>query len=277
LIKIAKILTPIFVLLLTVTNTSAQNWSKYGNNSHEIGFMTGSTHFTTDYGERFLFKSNVGGNVGISFGIIHYLTFTDYRYRWNQRRSYWSEHFRLRNEISYMSADLDHFGEYVDESQVGIEADKLRAMHGKTSVINVGTQLEWHINNIEDFGSRRDPDMKFSPFLSLGILGVFYNPTLYSDLGDWKTDPSVLYDKWAVPGAVSDEADFALSATAGIGTRYKTGEYSDLAIEAKWQYYFTNWVDGLNATVPTQLNPTNSNKFNDWNVSLQISYIYYLN
>jgi len=279
LIKIAKILTPIFVLLFFVTNTSAQNWSRYGNNSHEIGFMTGSAHFTTDYGERFLFKSNVGGNVGIAFGLIHYLTFTDYRYRWNQRTSYWAEHFRLRNELSYMSADLDHFGKYVDETQTSIEADKLRAMHGKANVINLGTQLEFHFKNISHYGSRRFPDMKWSPFVSLGVLGVFYNPTLETDYGDgdWKNDLSLLYEKWAVPGAVSDEADFALSATASLGTRYKIGEYSDLAIEAKWQYYFSNWIDGLNATEPTPNNPDPNNKFNDWNVSLQISYIYYLN
>lgn len=278
-IKIAKILTPIFVLLLFVTNISAQNWSRYGSKSHEIGFMTGSTHFTTDYGERYLFKSNVGGNVGISFGIIHYLTFTDYRYRWNQQTSYWTDHFRLRNELSYMSADLDHFGQYVDVTQTSIEADKLRAMHGKASVVNLGTQLEFHFKNITDYGSRRFSDMKWSPFVSLGVLGVFYNPSLETDFGDgnWQSDLSLLYEKWAVPGAVSVEANFALSATASFGTRYRMGEYSDLAFEAKWQYYFSNWIDGLNATKPTLNNPDPNNNFNDWNVSLQISYIYYLN
>ncbi len=271
-IKIAKILTPIFVLFLTVTNTSAQNWSRQGDNSHEIGFMTGSSHFTTDYGERYLFKSNVGGNVGIGFGVIHYLTFTDYRYRWNQRSNYFREHFRLRNEVSFMSADLDHFGQYVDESQTSVDADKLRAMHGKTKVINVGTQIEWHFKNINDFGSRRFPKMKFSPYLSFGVLGVFYKPELYSDLGDWKQDQSILYPKWAVPGTVSDEADFTLSLTGGVGTRHKLGEYSDIFIEAKWQYYFTNWVDGLNAT-----DPAANNKFNDWNMFIHMGYIFYLN
>lgn len=271
-IKIIKILLPIFVLLFIVTNTSAQNWSKYGKSSHEIGFMSGSSHFTTDYGERFLFKSNVGGNVGLGFGIIHYLTFTDYRYRWNRQTSYWAEHFRLRNEISFMSADLDHFGQYVDESQTSLEADKLRAMHGKSNVINVGTQLEWHIRNIEDFGSRRDPYMKFSPYISFGVLGVFYNPSLYSDLGDWKLNQSILYQKWAVPGTVNDEANFTLSLTGGIGTRMKVSEYADIFIESKWQYYFSDWVDGLNAT-----DSSANNEFNDWNLFLHIGYIYYLN
>ena len=271
-IKIVKILAPIFVLF--VTNMSAQNWNKYSNFSHEIGFFSGSTHFTTDYGERYFFKSNVGGNVGISKGILYYLTFTDYRYKWNQRSSYFVEHFRLRNELSYMSARLDHFGAYVDSSNTSIEADKLRAMHGEARVVNIGTQLEFHFKNIDDFGSRRYPDMKWSPYLSLGILGVYYNPSVYSDYGngDWKADQSILYQKWAVPGTVSEASGFSFSATAGIGTRKKLGEYSDIFIESKWQYYYTNWVDGLNAT-----DPAANNKYNDWNVSLQIGYIYYLN
>ncbi len=270
-IKIAKIAIPIFILLFVI-NASSQNWAKYGTKSHEIGFFTGSTHFSTDYGERNLFKSNVGGNVGISFGLIHYLTFTDYRYRWNQQATYFTEHFRLRNEFSYFSAKLDHFGKYVDPSRTTIEADKLRAMHGKASVINIGTQLEFHFRNIDDFGSRRDPDMKYSPYVSLGVLGNFYKPSLYSDLGDWKTDQSVLYSKWAVPGTVSDEADFTFSVTASIGMRKKLGEYSDIFVESKWQYYYSNWIDGLNAT-----DPSANNKYNDWNLALQIGYIYYLN
>ncbi|MFT6755089.1 MAG: hypothetical protein ACJAV9_000568, partial [Urechidicola sp.] len=67
-----------------------------GNKTHEIGVMIGSSSFTTDYGQRYTFKSNVGGNVGQGFGIIHYLTFTDYRYRWDQDTNYWKEHFRIR-------------------------------------------------------------------------------------------------------------------------------------------------------------------------------------
>ena len=236
--------------------------------------MSGSAHFTTDYGERFLFKSNVGGNVGVGFGIIHYLTFVDYRYRWNQQSSWWVDHFRLRNEISYMSADLDHFGQYVDASQTSDQADRLRAMSGKSRTLNLGTQIEYHFKNITDFGSRRDPDNKYSPYVSLGVLGVFYDPSLYSSYGDgdWQADQSILYQKWAIPGTVNDDKGFAFSITAGVGARKKLGEYSDIFVEAKWQYYFSNWIDGLNAT-----DPAANNLFNDWNMFIHAGYIYYLN
>jgi hypothetical protein len=64
-----------------------------------------------------------------------------------------------------------------------------------------------------------------------------------------------------------------MSDLASVGTRYKLNELSDLIIETKMQYYFSDWVDGLN--------PNSSkypeNKANDWLVWLNVGYIYYLN
>ena len=247
------------------------NMNAQDNSSHEIGFISGSASFTTDYGERNNFQSNVGGNIGMGIGLIYYLNFTDYRYRWNQRTSYFAEHFRVRAEFSYMSAKLDHFGQYVDESETSYAADQLRAMHGFTEIYNLGAQLEFHIVDIVDFGSRRIPDLKWSPYLSAGLMIDFYNPSLKSDLGDWKADPSLLYPKWAAPGATNMKANVTGSATLGIGTRHKLGEYSDILIESRWQYFFSNFVDGLNA----KNDP--ANKYNDWLLWVQVGYVYYLN
>lgn len=263
--KILKIITPILICL-SIANSNAQDY-----NSHEIGFITGSASFTTDYGQRYNFLSNVGGNVGMGFGLIYYLNFTDYRYRWNQRTNYFAEHFRLRGELSYMAAKLDHFGKYVDPSQTSLEADKLRAMRGKTQLVNFGAQLEFHIVDIVDFGSRRIPDLKWSPYVSAGLMVDYYNPDLKSDMGDWREDISVIYEKWRVPGAINMEPNFTMSATFGVGTRHKLGEYSDILIEARWQYFFSNYVDGLNA----KLDP--ANKYNDWLLWVHVGYVYYLN
>lgn len=261
--SIFKILTTI-ICCFFIAITSAQDKS-----SHEIGFITGSASFTTDYGQRYDFQSNVGGNVGPGLGIIYYINFTDYRYRWNQRTNYWSEHFRIRTEFSYMTAELDHFGIYAEtDSYAG---EQLRAMHGKTQLFNLGAQLEFHIVDIVDFGSRRIPRLKFSPYLSLGLMADFYNPDLESDLGDWREDPSVLYPKWAVPGTVDTSAGFTGSLTGGIGTRFKIGEYSDILLESRWQYFFSNWVDGLNAKDDP------ANKYNDWLLWVHVGYVYYLN
>ena len=261
--SIFKILTTISYCFFIAT-VIAQDKS-----SHEIGFITGSASFTTDYGERHDFQSNVGGNVGPGIGVIYYINFTDYRYRWNQRTNYWSEHFRIRTEFSYMTAELEHFGIYADKDSYA--GEQLRAMHGTTQLFNLGAQLEFHIVDIVDFGSRRIPRLKFSPYLSLGLMADFYNPDLKSDLGDWREDPSVLYPKWAVPGTVDTSAGFTGSLTGGIGTRFKIGEYSDILLESRWQYFFSNWVDGLNAKDDP------ANKYNDWLLYVHVGYVYYLN
>lgn len=239
--------------------------------SHEIGFITGSASFTTDYGQRYNFMANVGGNVGPGFGLVYYLNFTDYRYRWNERTNYFAEHFRVRGEISYMEAKLDHFGIYAQAPTFA--GEQLRAQHGTTSLFNVGAQLEFHIVDIVDFGSRRIHDLKWSPYASAGAFVDFYNPTIKSDLGNWQ-DPGILYPKWdnnLFPNSSSDKRGTTLSATLGIGTRHRLGEYSDVLIEARWQYFFSNWVDGLNA----KQDP--ANKYNDWLLWIHVGYVYYLN
>lgn len=239
--------------------------------SHEIGFITGAASFTTDYGERNNFNSNVGGNIGVGFGVIYYMNFSDYRYGWSQRTNYFAEHFRIRGEFSYMSAKLDHFGAYTDENQTSYAADQLRAMHGKTTLLNIGAQLEFHLVDVVDFGSRRIQDLKWSPYASAGVMLNYYNPDLTSDLGDWRNDISVIYPKWQVPGAIDTSPKYTASATFGIGTRHKLGEYSDILIESRWQYFFSNYVDGLNAKQDA------ANKYNDWLLWVHIGYVYYLN
>jgi len=261
--RIFKIINPLIFCFLIAT-TYAQDKS-----SHEIGFIFGSASFTTDYGERYDFQSNVGGNVGPGFGLVYYLNFTDYRYKWNQRTNYFQEHFRLRSELSYMQSNLEHYGIYAETPSYA--GEQLRAMHGKTQVFNVGAQLEFHIVDIVDFATRHYAKLNFSPYVSLGLMADFYNPSLTSDLGDWREDPSVLYPKWAVPGAVDVSAGITGSLTWGAGTRLRLGEYSDLLLEARWQYFFSNWVDGLNAK------PDPANKYNDWLLFVHFGYVYYLN
>ena len=261
---VKKLMT--FFIILSVCILHAQS-----ERSHEIGIIAGSASFTTDYGQRNNFMANVGGNVGPGFGLIYYLNFTDYRYQWNQRTSYWAEHFRIRAEVSYMEAKLDHFGIWAEAQTDG--GEKLRAHHGHTYLVNAGAQLEFHWVDIVDFGSRRIPDLKWSPYLSVGAFVDFYNPSMYSDLGDWR-DPGILYPKWDInndPKAARVSSGVTMSATLGIGTRHRLGEYSDIIIESRWQYFFSNYVDGLNSI------PDPANKYNDWLLWVHLGYVYYLN
>ncbi|MBT8318352.1 MAG: glutamate dehydrogenase [Lutibacter sp.] len=238
--------------------------------SHEIGFITGAASFTTDYGQRNNFNSNVGGNIGMGVGLIYYMNFSDYRYGWSQRTNYFNEHFRLRGELSFMTADLDHFGKWIDiidnnTGELSLGAQQLRAMHGKTKLINFGAQLEFHIVDIVDFGSRRIPDLKWSPYASAGFMLDYYDPELKID------EPYSLFPKWNVDGATNMRSNITGSLTFGVGTRHKLGEYSDILIESRWQYFFSNFVDGLNAR------DDSANKYNDWLLWVHVGYVYYLN
>jgi hypothetical protein len=268
--RITQIAT-IIVLTISFQISKAQDKS-----SHEIGIIAGSASFTTDYGQRYNFSANVGGNVGPGVGLVYYLAFTDYRYRWNQRTNYFSEHFKVRLELSYMQANLKHYGEWVEKPGTG--GDQLRAHTGKSQVINFGGQMEFHIVDIVDFGSRRIPDLKWSPYVAFGTFVDWYNPTIESSLGDWQ-DPGVLFPTWdnnyqgqyADPTAADASAGITMSISGSIGIRRKLGEYSDILLESRWQYFFSDYIDGMNNHYAPQ------NKYNDWLLFIHVGYVYYLN
>jgi hypothetical protein len=70
----------------------------------------------------------------------------------------------------------------------------------------------------------------------------------------------------------STEGGSVWSIVSSVGTRYKLAPLSDLMVDLRFQYYFSNWVDGLNP------NPDmyKENKANDWLVWFNVGYIYYL-
>ncbi|NQY06861.1 MAG: glutamate dehydrogenase, partial [Flavobacteriaceae bacterium] len=67
----------------------------------------------------------------------------------------------------------------------------------------------------------------------------------------------------------STQTDSTWSVVWSLGTRYKLTPLSDLMLDLRWQYYFSDWVDGLDHN-------DSSDKYNDWNVWLNFGYIYYL-
>ncbi|MDP3353091.1 MAG: glutamate dehydrogenase [Flavobacteriaceae bacterium] len=251
----------IFLLFFINLNSSAQT-----GYSHEVGVYIGAPSFQTDYGQRNHFMSNVGGNIGNSFGIIHYLQFSDYKYEWYGRGTFFSEHFKIRTEVSFAKSDLKHYGKWVEDDPKRDLDDYLRAMHGTTSMINVGSQLEFYYRDLVDYGLRYY-NWNYSPYVGLGVQANFYKPTIISDLGDWKQDPKLIR-KWGEPGAANDEAGITASITLNSGTRISLGRNTDLFLETRWHYYLTNWVDGLNAKDDP------ANKYNDWMFLVQVGFIY---
>lgn len=233
--------------------------------SHEVGAIVGPVALQSDFGERHNMETNLG-NTGFGIGIIHYLNFA-YQAECNcyAPENYFNDHFKLRSELSYNKTKLDHFGQWADkDNQLGYQ---LRGMKGESSIVNIGMQLEYFPWSIRQFSATEG---SLGPFISLGAQFSFYNPEVYSEYGPMgipETTPFKYFD------AYTNENGTVWSVVGSIGTRYKLTILSDLMIDLRWQYYFSDWVDGLKPDPDVY----KENKANDWNVWLNVGYIYYIN
>lgn len=100
-----KFLTFLVCLICGLNTVSAQ----FGF-SHEVGLISGPIAFQSDYGERKDWKTNTG-NSGVGVGLIHYINFS-YRADCNcyTTDTYFNDHFKIRNEISWNKTTLNHLG-----------------------------------------------------------------------------------------------------------------------------------------------------------------------
>ncbi|WP_035479282.1 THC0290_0291 family protein [Gelidibacter mesophilus] len=243
-----------------------------GGFSNEIGIIAGPVAFQSDFGERRDFDTNKG-NTGFGIGLVHFMNF-EYRSGYTPY-TYFNDHFKVRSELSWNKTKLEHFGRWVDPSKTGVNANKLRAHSGETNNYNIGMQLEYFPFSIKEFSL---PSPSFTPFFSFGVQFTAYNPKVYTTYNDG--NPNNLdnfYGPWYrySDGTIRD-TDFitakngtTLSLVGGIGGRYKLSYLSDLLIDLRWQHYFSDKVDGLNHSLP-------SNKSNDYLLWLNFGYVYYL-
>jgi hypothetical protein len=233
--------------------------------SHEIGVFSGGVAFQSDFGVRNDFKTNAG-NTGFSVGLVHYLNFA-YRAECNcyTPDTYFNDHFKLRSELSYNSTKLEHFGEFAAKDN--LDGLKLRSMKGEAKVTDIGMQLEYYPLSIREFSAKTG---SFAPFMALGAHFNFFQNNTYSELGPLGST-STTYIRY-LPKGWSTEGGSTWSVVSSVGTRYKLTEMADLFVELRWQYYFSDWVDGLRKDPNIYL----ENKANDWNLWMHFGYIYYL-
>ncbi len=241
--------------------------------SQEIGVIAGPVAFQSDYGERHDFSTNAG-NTGYGIGIIHYLNFS-YEADCNcyTPETYFNDHFKLRSELSYNKTELRNFGQWVAPNKKSLGADQLRAMRGSTAVTNIGMQLEYFPFSIREFESTIG---SWAPFISLGGQLNFYDAKASSTMGPLGT-PLTTFPKYLVPSdgrpyGFSTEGGTVWSVVSSVGTRYKLARLSDLMVDLRVQYYFSDWVDGINQNKAL----FKENKSNDWLVWFNVGYIYYL-
>lgn len=256
-----KHLASIFCLFLIVQTSNAQLGF-----SHEIGVIAGPVQFRSDFGIRENSKTNFG-NSGYGIGIVHYLNFS-YRADCNcyTTDTYFNDHFKLRNEISYNKTNLEHFGKFVDPSRTTPNADKLRAHKGVAKNLDIGTQLEFFPLSLRDFQGFA---YSFAPFVSLGVHYTSFTPEVSTTFGDGDvTNENNFHSAWE-KGSIDASPGGTWSVVSSVGVRYKLTKISDLMLDLRWQYFFNDRVDGLDHQLEF-------NKHDDWLVWLNFGYIYYL-
>ncbi|MGB8703751.1 MAG: glutamate dehydrogenase [Gillisia sp.] len=229
--------------------------------SHEIGVLVGPTSFFTDYGQRYDLVNNIK-NAGFGVGLVDYMNFA-YRAECScyTTDKYFNDHFRVRTEIDYFKTKLEHYGPVARKNTGG--GKLLRAMHGETQTIEIGAALEYYPFSIRD---SRAYSYLLSPFATLGVHYVNYSPSAYSDFGPL-SDPANVFP--AFKGGINLDSGSTYAIVGSLGARYRLGPVSDLSVEGRWEYYDTDWLEGLNVIGP-------QNKNNDFVFWLNIGYIYYI-
>jgi len=197
--------------------------------------------------------------------VVHHINFA-YNRNYN---SYFNRHFKMRNQITFHQTSLNHYGQWQRGDSRG--AEQLRAMSGKTTVVELGTGLDWFWTELRAY--ERSTKV-FNPYGGAGINLVYFNPSVDTSLPGQigsveNTFPTFLPETSDGRDRISQSADLTLSINFQAGTRYRLSDNLDLFLEGRWHFFASDFVDGLD--------PRGSqNKSNDWMFFLNFGFTYYL-
>ena len=230
---------------------------------HEVGVMAGPVSFRGDYGLRGDTET-ISENIGFGFGINHYFNFayTDFI------SQYPRQHFKVRSSLIYHSTSLNHYGAIAEkQNQAGLQ---LRSMFGEANVLEVGSGIEYYLMRIRDYERYAGV---FTPYAGVGLNIVYYSPVAGTTLEDGLGLPDTTFPTFlAEPGdepAFTNQSNVTVSANFQGGMKYRVTRKSDLFVELRWHYYYSDFIDGLKPIGP-------QNKYNDWMFWLTFGYIYNL-
>ena len=252
-----KYLPNLFAVLLFFffINARAQT-----NVSHEVGGFFGIASFQTDMGLSTEFAAE--NQATMAFGLSYYLKFFGSQYNWRSGSSYFSEHFKLKAELSYISNSNVSF------KPEGLSS-KLDNMKAAIKLYNFGLNLEYYIFELEDYSSFYRSNGTINHFVTVGVHYSYSQPDiLVNDVSlKGQEEPyTELISKWQ-DGAVFLEPDNLFSASGGVGVRFGL-EKLDFSFETRYHYFFSDVVEGLNAPNDP------GNKNNDTMITAYIGVIY---
>jgi hypothetical protein len=235
--------------------------------SHEVGILFGPASFQTDFGQRHDFPS--ANQSTLAVGVSHYLKFFGNQYNWRSGTSFFSEHFKLKTEFTYLfNTNIKHEGDYVKGT--GATAEKLKAMTGQIKMYNIGTNLEFYFLRIDDYTSFFGNKKSINPYISVGLQFSMFDPDIFVDgtsLAGQEEPYTQLIDKWQ-NDAIYLEKGNTFGVSAGAGVRFSLDTF-DLVIDSRWQHFFSDKVDGLD-----DFSSDSGSDFNDTMVFINIGAVY---
>jgi opacity protein-like surface antigen len=251
-----KFIVILSVIVFNISSSISQNTPQ------GLGVQIGNSIIHSDYGE-----GNSSDVNALSVSLTHSLYFFGIS-SWRKQNTL-NHHISLRSELNFVSnIKLSHKGEYVNGN--GNLATQLRAMTGSFKITNIGFQGEIYLKNLKEFIYYNNQyGTNLNPYLLAGIQFSIFKNSLNSTLGDWTQDSSVLPEKWRDPSDTSVGRGTSFSSTFGLGTRYKLNNEIDLNAQFKWQFFFSDNLDGLRSNSP-------ENEDNEWSTVFQIGFIYNL-
>ena len=224
----------------------------------------------------------VGGSVGLSYymgDINPSKPFNQSQLGWGALVRYYSD-TRWAFRLAYSNLQLNG-----SDKASGYRPE--RGLSFNDNVNDVALIAEF---NFFDYftGSKRHG---LSPYLFGGISVLNFNPKAEDGTALCNILTDVDYD-----GSIPSDGDakyrkFAVSIPFGVGVKYSLGSKLGVALEWRWDYAFTDWIDDCHAYYPTVNNeysdPTNftgnsgetyiqrGNKYNnDWYGYLNFSLVY---
>jgi len=234
--------------------------------SHEFGVNLGVSSFQPDFGLSTEFASANQSN--LAYGFSYYMKFFGSKYNWRSGSTFFSEHFKMKLDFSYVNnSNINH-------DAIKNASDQLKAMTGTIKLYNAGLNFEYYFLKLEDYSSFYKSSGTINPFISLGLGYSYSQPDIlvngvslkgYDEPYDGNGSPELI-PKWQ-EGAVHLNPENIFSARAGAGVRFGL-DMLDFSLEAGYNYYFSDVVDGLNAPDDP------ANKGNDSMVSVTIGVIY---
>ncbi|MFT4968796.1 MAG: hypothetical protein ACI9O4_000529 [Chitinophagales bacterium] len=218
------------LLFLLITGFTLQA-QRYQSSNHEIGFSAGVANYLGDLGSDrgpWFFGQVRANAFRPAFGIF-------YRNNFHKFLS-----FRTGLTIGRIYGN-DSF------SEPGVSGRYERNLHFRSNITDIAMMLEWNILPYKPGHYKH----KFTPYLGVGIAGVYYNPKAKLD-GQW-VNLQPLGTEGQGLTQYPDRAKYAkmaFSIPAAIGFKLNVGRLWAIGAEFQYRHTFVDYLDDVSTSYP---------------------------